>query len=95
MRGKKKEMGNQGETRRDGGKYYSLNTNCSLVLYYQSTNTIYQIFTGAIGKHVTVTKKESSGTRSVNSSSTPKPNPLALPADTADHSRSQRPKRTN
>lgn len=67
MRGKK-EMRNQGETRRDGGKYYSLNTNCSLMLYYPSTNAIYQIFTGAIGKHVTVTKKESSGMRSENSS---------------------------
>lgn len=88
-------MGNQGETRRDGEKYYSLNTNCSLVLYYPTTNAIYQIFTGAVGRHVTVTKKESSGMRSENSSSTPKPNVLALQADTADHSRSQCPNRTN
>lgn len=63
------------------------------MLYYPSTNAIDQIFTGAIGKHVTVTKKESSGMRSENSSSTPKPNPLTLQADTADHNAQREPTR--
>lgn len=60
-RGKRKETGNKGEKRRDGGKYYSLNTNYLLVLYNPTTNATYQTFTGPLGRHVTVTKKESSG----------------------------------